>query len=431
VSPELLGVLGILVLIGLLFAGVWIGIAMGVIGFLGILYLQGATAAFATLATVPYRNVAFYPITCLPLFILMGVIVANTGVSTDLFKCAHKWVGNVRGGLAIATVLACAGFAAVTGSSIAGAITMGKVAYPEMKRYNYDDSLANSVIASGGTLGILIPPSIGFVIYGIVTEESIGRLFMAGIFPGILLTLLFVISVMVITRINPSAGPAGPGSTLQEKITSAKGIWPIALLFLLVLGGIYVGIFTPTEAAAVGAFGAIIITIAARRLSTRVLVSSLLEAGETTGMMILIIIGAFVFLRFLTVSGVASSFAAFVSGLSLSKYLILLVVVVFYIIVGIFLEIMSSMVLTVPIIYPVMMALGFDPIWFGVIMVILMEMGLITPPVGLNVFALAGVTKSPLNTIFKGVWPFVLAMLLCVLILTLFPQIALFIPNSM
>jgi tripartite ATP-independent transporter DctM subunit len=319
----------------------------------------------------------------------------------------------------------------VSGSSVAGAVTMGKVAYPEMKRHNYQESLATSCIASGGTLGILIPPSIGFILYGIVCEESIGRLFMAGILPGVLLTVLFTLVIFITTAIRPEAGPSGPKTSFGEKILSLKSVWPILLLFMLVLGGIYLGFFTPTEAAAVGAFGAIVITLINRRLNMVILKNSLLEATQTTGMMMLIVVGAFIFLRFITVSGVAAMMAETVSQLPVTKYLILTAVVIFYIIIGMFLEIMSSMVLTVPMLYPVMLALGFDSIWFGVVVVILMEMGLITPPIGLNVFALAGVTGSPLGTIFRGVGPFVLAMLLCVAILTIFPQIALFIPSTM
>jgi C4-dicarboxylate transporter DctM subunit len=430
-TPEIAGLIGIAVLIVLLFSRMWIGLAMAFIGFIGFVYGTDINKSLSLLGTVPYHTIAFYAITCVPLFILMGVVVSNTGVSRDLYDSAYKWIGQTKGGLSIATVAACAGFAAIAGDSIAGAVTMGKVAYPEMKRYKYDETLATSCIAAGGTLGILIPPSLGFIMYGILTEESIGKLFMAGIFPGLLLAALFVAVILFITTRHPKAGPPGPKTSFREKVLSLKNTWPILVLFLLVLGGIYLGFFTPTEAGAVGAFGAIIITFISRRLTIRILLNSLLEATKTTAMVMLLVVGAFILMRFLTISGLTSLLVETIGGLTLSKYIIFALIIVFYIIVGMFLEIMASMVVTIPFVYPMVMALGFDSVWFGVVLVLVMEMGLITPPVGLNVFALSGVTDVPIGTIFRGVWWFVAAMLLCVLIVTIFPQIALFIPNMM
>jgi tripartite ATP-independent transporter DctM subunit len=404
---------------------------MAFIGFLGFALIGGTEQAMAIMGSVPYSTVAFYPATSVPLFVLMGAIISGTGISGDLYNTAHKWFGGMRGGLAIATVIACALFAAITGTSVAGAVTMGKVALPEMKRFKYDMSMATGSIASGGTLGILIPPSLGFILYGMVTEESIGKLFMAGIIPGLLLTTIFILVVLGITLHNPAAGPPGPPSSFKEKLRSIKGTWQTAALFILVLGGIYLGIFTPTEAGAVGAMGAIIITLISRRLTRTTFVNSLLETGQLTAMIMLLVVGSFIFMRFLSLSQLPTTMTEFIGSLSLSRWIIYIFIVLFYMIVGMFLDIMSMMVLTVPFIYPVIVALGFDPIWFGVIAVIIMEMGLVTPPVGLNVFALAGVCDVPLPAIFRGVLPFVIAMLICVAILTIFPQIVMFLPNNM
>ncbi|MFH1646417.1 MAG: TRAP transporter large permease [Chloroflexota bacterium] len=430
-SPEVVGIVGLAVLVVLLFLRMWIGFAMAFVGFFGFAYLEGFEPAFGIVGTVPYTTVAFYPVTVVPLFILMGVIVANTGVSGDLYNAAYKWVGHLRGGLAMATILACAGFAAITGSSSAGAVTMGKVALPEMKRYQYDDGMATGCVASGGTLGILIPPSLGFILYGILTEQSVGRLFMAGILPGLLLTALFIITIVLITARRPQAGPPGPKTGFKEKVSSLKKTWPVLILFLLVLGGIYLGVFTPTEAGAVGAFGAILITLLTRRLTSRIFVDSLLDAGLTTAMVLMLLIGAFISMRFLAVTKLPFLLAETIGQLQLSPYALITAITIFYLIVGMFLDIFSGITLTLPIIYPTIIALGFDPIWFGVLMVLVMEMGLVTPPVGLNVFVLAGVTDVPLSTIFRGVLPFVVAMIICVIIITIFPEIALFIPSLM
>ena len=331
----------------------------------------------------------------------------------------------------MATILACAGFAAISGSSTAGAVTMGKVALPEMKKYQYDDSMSTAAVASGGTLGILIPPSLGFMMYGILTEQPISVLFMAGILPGILLTLLFVLVIMLITAIRPPAGPAGPRSSFREKMVSLKNVWPMVILFLLVIGGIYAGIFTATEAGAVGAFGAIVITFAMRRLNGKNFRDAVLETATTTAMVLFLMVGAFIFMKFLAVSKLPFMLANLITGFEVNRYITFAVIIIIYIILGMFLDIYSAITLTIPIIYPVIIALNFDPIWYGVIMVLVMEMGLITPPVGLNVFALGGVTDVPMGTIFKGVWWFVGSILLLVVILTVFPVVATFIPDMM
>jgi tripartite ATP-independent transporter DctM subunit len=300
-----------------------------------------------------------------------------------------------------------------------------------MRKYKYDDKLATGSLVCAGTMAFLIPPSVAFIIYGILTENSIARLFMAGFLPGILLTCLFIATIAIITVRRPAAGPAGPKTSWKEKIVSLKGTWAMVLLFLLVIGGIYGGIFTPTEAGAVGAFGAIVISFAMRRLNFRKFLDALLEAGQTTAFIMLLIIGAYILMKFLAVSRLTLALGSFITGLSVPPLGIFAAIVVLYLILGMFLDIVSAVILTIPITYPVMITLGFDPIWFGVMVVILIEIGLVSPPVGMDAFVLSGVTGIPLGTIFRGAVPFLIAMLICIIILTIFPQIALFLPSTM
>ena len=430
-SAELTGIIGLIVLVTLLVARMWIGLTMAMVGFLGLLLLRGIDSAFGVLGTVPFKYVAFYPMSAIPLFIFMAMVISNTGIATSLFNTAHKWIGQLRGGLAMASVIASGGLAAIMGDSVAEVVTMSQVAVPEMQKHRYDIKLAAGCVAAGGTLGILIPPSLGFILYGILTEESIGELFMAGIVPGILLTLLFIITIWIITAINPEAAPAGPRTSFKEKIISLKGTWHMLLLFVIIIGGIYGGIFTPTEAGGVGAFGAIMISLASGRLNLKILLDSLMEATKITAMIMLLVVGAFILMKFLAMSRLPFLLAETIGGLDLPRYVIFAGIIALYIFLGMFLDIFAAIVLTIPVIYPLVIKLGFDPIWFGVVMVLVMEMGLITPPVGLNVFALSGVTGVPLHTVFRGVWPFVLAMILCILLLILFPQLALFLPSLM
>jgi C4-dicarboxylate transporter DctM subunit len=428
-SPEISGVIGVGILMLLMFSRMNIGLCMAAIGFFGYAFITGFSGALAMMATTPYSTLSSYNLTALPLFVFMGSVVSTTGMGASLYNTAYAWLGHLKGGLAMATIGACALFAAICGSSTAEAVTIGKIALPEMKRFKYDDALATGSVAAGGTLGILIPPSMGFLMYGIITEQSVGLLFMAGILPGILLAFLFILVIAFMVWRNPALGPAGSNSTPKEKVFSLIATWPTVCLFIIVLGGLYFGFFTPTEGGAVGAFGAILITAANRKLTFKNLVSSVMDAGTTIGMMLILIIGAYIFMKFLTISNLPFALASFVGGLSLSPYIILLVVVIAYLLLGMFLDVMSAIILTTPLIYPVIIAIGFDPIWFGVIMVILMQMGLITPPVGMEVFVLSTTTNVPMSTIFRGVWPFVGAMLVCILLLTIFPQIALVIPN--
>jgi tripartite ATP-independent transporter DctM subunit len=431
-SPELIGILGIVLMFIFLALRMYIGMAMALIGFLGLCKIVGLDAGISILGITPLAEGSSYTLSVIPLFVLMGQFAFISGISTDIYKTVYAWMGGFRGGLAMATVLACAGFAAVCGSSLATGATMGMVAIPEMQKYRYDSRLSTGCVAAGGTLGILIPPSIGFVIYGILTEESIGKLFMAGFLPGILLAGLFIGAVYIQCRLDPEMGPPGPGTTWKQKIRSLGGTWGMLLLFIIVMGGIYLGVFTPTEAAGVGAFGAFLFALFKGKLNFKGLIQCLLDTGKTTAMIFLIIIGANIFSTFLGLARLPMGLADFIAGLALPKMLILAGIVLIYVLLGCVMDCYAIMILTVPIIFPVIEALEFDPIWFGVLMVIVLEVGLITPPVGLNVFVLkAAAPDVPLTTIFRGIWPFLIAALMAIVIITMFPQIALFIPSLM
>jgi C4-dicarboxylate transporter DctM subunit len=430
-SHEMIGLIGLLIMIALLFAGMWIGAAMALIGFLGYIAIMGIGPAFGMVSQIPFTTMASYILTTVPLFILMGSFIANTRVGKDLFDTAYAWVGQLRGGLAIATIFACAISGSILGVSGPAAITMGKVALPAMRRYNYDDTLATASICAAGTLAFLIPPSVAFIIYGLLTEQSIGLLFAAGIGPGILLAGLFALTIVILTGRRPKLGPAGPKTSFKEKIVSLRGVWHALILFIIVFGGIYGGVFTPTEAGGIGAFGAIIVTALTGQLTFKSFRDSLLDATKITGMVMLLIIGAYILMKFMAVSKLPFALGKFVTHLGLPNMAVFGCIVLLYLILGMFLDIFSAVIVTIPVIYPLILSLGFDPIWFGVIVVIVCEIGLITPPVGMDVFQVSGATGVPTYTIFRGVWPFVAASLICIMILAFFPQIALFLPSTM
>lgn len=430
-SPTTIGLIMIVVLLFLLFSRMWIGAAMAITGFMGYMWLEGWDQALGVIATVPYGSIADYTLTVLPLFILMGNIVSDTGICGDLYKMGHKWMGALPGGLAMGTIGACMLFAAICGSSMAAAVTMGTVAVPEMRKFGYKDKLSTGTVAAGGVLGVLIPPSLGFIFYAILTEESVGLLFMAGVIPGIALALIFMITIYFWVRKYPDLAPAGPKTTFKEKIVSLKYTWSIIALFVFVMGGIYKGVFTPNEAGALGSFGALVITFIGRRLNMKIIANTLLMAGQITAMIVILLTGAMILMRFLALSQLPFVVSDFVAGLEMNRYIIFALLVIFYTALGMFLDIMAAVLLTIPIVFPTVVALGFDPIWFGVIVVMIMEMGMITPPVGMNVFFLSGVSRVPLAVIFRGVVPFVIAMLVMIVILTIFPQIALFLPSMM
>ena len=431
-SPVTIGIIGILLLFLLLALRMQIGLSMALVGFLGFAALAALKPSFAILGMEPFKIGATYSLSVIPLFILMGQFANYSKMGFDIYQTVYRWVGFLPGGLSMATVGACAGFAAISGSSLAAAATMGMVALPEMKRFNYDDALATGCVAAGGTLGILIPPSTVMIIYGILTEQPIADLFMAGIIPGILLCGLFIFTIYIMSLKYPHLGPPGPKFSFSRRVKALKRTWSFLALFLLVIGGLYTGWFTPTEAAGVGAFGAFLIVIAKKRLTRHNLGAALGETTRTTAMVFLILIGAHIFGYFLTVSQIPDQLSLLAAQSGLNRYLILSGLILAYIIMGCFMEGLAMMVLTIPIVYPMILDLGFDPIWFGVIITLVMEMSLITPPVGINVFIISGIAKEiPMGVIFRGVLPFWFAMLACIILIVLFPQIALFLPRSM
>jgi tripartite ATP-independent transporter DctM subunit len=405
---------------------------MFIVGFFGIWALNGLNAATSLLASEAFTLGSSPELVVIPLFILMGNVASITGMSRQLYDAAYAVIGSVRGGLASATVIGCGGFAALSGSSVASALTMGKVALGEMERYKYDPRLSTGVVAAGGTLGILIPPSTGFVIYAILTEQSIGRLFLAGVFPGLLLVSLFVLAVTVLCYIRPEYGPAGPKTGLREKLRAVSRAGPIVAVIVLTIGGIYGGLFSPVEAAAVGASAVILIGFVTRALPIVALWKAAKDSVVTTATVMLILIAAHLINPFLALSHIPTAVGGFMDGLDLSATGVLLLILLIYIILGCFLEGFAMLVLTLPIFFPIIVAEGIDPIWFGVLVVLALEMGLISPPVGLNVFIVKSIApKVSLGEIFSGVALFWLMMLVALIILVMFPQIALFLPTTM
>ncbi len=426
------GIVGIGFMLLLMAMRMPIAIAMALPGFLGTIYIMGITPALTGLGTIPFAHSHSYTLTTIPMFVLMGHLVFIAGISGDIFQSFQKWLGQLLGGVAMATIGACAIFAAACGSSLASAATMCSVALPDMEKLKYDRKLVMGTIAAGGTLGILIPPSTSFIIYGILTETSIGKLFIAGILPGILLSLLFMLTIYVRARITPGLAPPIEGVSLKEKIISLKGLWSVLCLFILVIGGLYAGIFTPTEAAGVGAFGAFLITTLRKRLTWKGLLESLASTLRTTCMIFAIIIGAMIFNYFLAVTGVPMAIADFVTGLPFPALGVLAVILVVYMILGMFMDALAMVIITIPIFLPAIKGMGFDLIWYGVILTITVEMALITPPVGMNVYVLSGVAPHvPLEEIFRGVLIFVIPLVLILIILMFFPDIALFLPSMM
>jgi C4-dicarboxylate transporter DctM subunit len=431
-DPIIIGIAGILLMLVLLLLRMNIGFAMGIVGFVGFVLLTSFSAGVSMMGMVTYKSGSSYTLTVVPLFILMGLFSNSSRMGYDLYQTIYRWIGFLPGGLAMATVVACAGFAAISGSSLATAAIMGMVALPEMKRFNYDNALATGCVAAGGTLGILIPPSTIMIIYGILTEQPIGVLFIAGILPGILLTLLFLATIYLLTKRNPLLGPAGPRYSWKERFLALKDTGSIIFLFALVIGGLYTGWFSPTEAAGVGAFGALAIVVVKGRLTRSNLISSLREAALTTAMIFTILIGANILGYFMTVSQIPESLSRWIVSLGLNRYVVMSIICIIYIILGCLMEGMAIMVLTLPVVFPLVLQMGFDPIWFGVMVTLFIEMGLITPPVGVNVFVISGIAKDiPMYTIFRGIVPFFFAMVICMIILIIFPQIALFLPHTM
>jgi C4-dicarboxylate transporter DctM subunit len=431
-SPIIVGVIGFIVLFSLLAFGLPIGVGMALVGFGGLWYLISQSAAILKMGIIPFEVIANWSLATLPLFLFMAHIVFASGLSRDLYDVAAKWLGHQRGGIAMATVGGCAGFAAVSSSSLATAVTMGLVALPEMKRYKYDPALSTGCIAAGGTMGQLIPPSAGLITYGIITETSIGRLFAGGMVPGILEAIFYIITIYILCRWKPSLGPRGPSYSLKEKFMSFASCGEIIGLILLVLGGIVLGWFSPTEAGAIGAFGAIVFSLFRRRLNWEKFKNALVETMKTTGMLYGILIGAFVFKYFMAVTTIPSVLADFVGGLPLPPLAIMALIMLVYVFLGCVMDALTMILLTIPIFFPLVISLGFHPIWFGIIIVRMTEIGLITPPIGMNVYAISGIAPDvPITTIFKGVIPFLIADFFHVMLLLFVPIVVLWLPSIM
>jgi C4-dicarboxylate transporter, DctM subunit len=424
---------GFIVLFALMLLRVPVGIAMGLVGVAGFGFLTGDYwPALKLLAQSPMRTATSAEFAVIPLFLLMGAFASASGMSRELFRAANSFLGHLRGGLGIATIAACGAFAAICGSSVATAATFSKVAYPEMRNHGYPQSFATGVIAAGGSLGIMIPPSTVLAVYGLITEQDIGKLFIAGIVPGLVAVSMYIITVNIISMVRPNFLPSGERTGWSERISSLRDIWAVVLLFFFVIGGIYAGVFTATEAAGCGAGGAFIIAVLRRRLSRADFWRSCVETVRTTAAVFTILIGALIFGYFLTITQTPQNVTMFLTGLGLGPYEVLVLIMLMYLVLGCIMDAMAMIILTVPIVFPVIKALGFDPIWFGVIIVMTVELGLIHPPVGMNVFVIKSVVKDvKLSTIFYGVLPFVVTDILRLAVLIAFPILALWLPSHM
>ncbi|MGE0563202.1 MAG: TRAP transporter large permease [Pseudolabrys sp.] len=431
-SNVAIGLIGLAGLFVLFVLRVPVGLSMLITGVAGTVAIHGWKPAMSSLTSETFAIANYSQLVVLPMFVLMGNLAGASGMGRDLYAAAYTWIGQIRGGLASATIVASACFAAMSGSSAASAVTMGRVALPEMRRFKYDDSLATGTVAAGGTLGFLIPPSAGFVIYAVLTDQSIGRLFLAGVVPGILLSLLFVIAITIMTYIYPHIGPAGPKTTWAEKLNATRRSFAIVAVVGLVIGGMYLGVFTPVEASGIGAFLTVVIAALRRQLSWPIAQTVVLQTVRTCATIFLILIGAYVFIPFMALSQVPSLIVGYLISLDLGPTGLLLLIIGIYIVLGCFMEGFSMMVLTLPIVLPLLAHLQIDLIWFGVVAIIVIEMGLISPPIGLNVFIVKGIAPDvAMNTIFRGIWPFWLSMAICIAILMAFPELALFLPRTM
>ena len=429
-SDITIGIIGIAVLLILFFLRVPVAFSMAIVGFTGFAYISNPQAGLSILARDIFEQFSSYSLSCIPMFILMGCFAFQTGISKRLYDTTYAWVGHVRGGLIMATVMACAGFGAICGSSAATAATMGKIAIPEMKRYHYDDTLATGSVASAGTLGVMIPPSTVFLIYGILTEQSIGKLFIAGVLPGILLAILMMITVAILCWRNPAIAPAGDRTPWKGRLRSLTGVIETLILFFFVIGGLFLGWFSPTQAGAIGSGGVLLIGLVRRQISRRGFFEAVKDALQTSCMVVFCITGATVFGHFMAVSRITFDLADWVAALPYSPTTIMAVIIFFYFLGGTFMDSMGLIVLTIPIFFPVVMRLNFDPIWFGVMVVLIAEMGVISPPEGVNVFVIKSIAPEvPLQSIFKGVLPFLAAMIVCAVLIMIFPIIATLLPS--
>ena len=415
----------------LLLAGVPIAFAMIMVGVAGIVSVIGLDPALSLLGQIPVSQTASYELSVVPMFILMGNFVARSGIANDLYDACNAMVGHRRGGLAMATIVACGGFAAVCGSAIATAATFSRIAHPSMRRYGYDEGLAAAAICAGGTLGILIPPSVIMVIYGVMTGTDVAKLFIAGLVPGVLAIALYMLTVQVIVWRKPAAGPRGERVPASQALSALGRVWPVLVLFALVIGGLYFGAFTATEGGAVGAAGAFFFALWRGRLSWRVILDCAIETARTTGSLFAILIGALLFSQFMNFAGLPSALKDAVTAFGVEPLLVIFMILLLYIVLGTFFEELSMILLTVPIFHPLVVHLGFDPIWFGVVIVMVVELGMISPPVGMNLFVVQSMLKTPITTLWRWIAPFVAADIVRLAVVVLVPQIVLFLPRLM
>jgi len=431
-SPPLVGTLGFVFVLGLMGIGLPIGFAFLFVGFAGTAYLVGIDAGLSALARIPFTWSSEYVFTCIPLFILMGFVFSRSGIAKELYHVAYTWVGRLPGGLALATIIGCGGFAAVSGSSTASAATMGTICYPEMRRYHYDETLASGAISAGGTLGIMIPPSLGFILFGILTEESIGKLFIAGIIPGILEVIGYCLVILLWVKWKPSVAPLAPANiSWRNRFVALILVWPILAIFLLILGGLYLGIFTPIEAGGIGAGGTIVIAVIKKRLTLHGFLMALLDTSRVTVMIFLLVMGAMVFNVFMALSNLPQALGQLLNSIG-SPSLQLILILFLYFPLGMFMEVTAMFVLTLPLYLPTLLANNVNLIWYGVLTVRCSEIALITPPVGMNVYVVQGVIKDiPVERIFQGIIPFLILDVLLLMVLYLFPQLSLFLPGMM
>ncbi|PAE30376.1 TRAP transporter large permease [Oceanobacillus profundus] len=432
-SPEIIGFLGIIAILILFFLKIPVAISLIIVSLLGTTLIRGWDVAFAQLGRTPFDTSSNYSLSVIPLFILMGMILSYTGIGKDLYRMVDSWIGHLHGGLAMATIGTAAIFSSISGSLNATTATVAKIALPEMKKYKYKPGLSTSSVAAGGTLGILIPPSVILILYGILTREPIGALLISGIIPGILQIVIFIITIYVLVRKDPSIAPPREGKASNaERLHTLKNIWPFMGLFLVSIGGIYLGVFTPTEAAGVGAFGALLFALISRKLTWESLKGSLNESVRLTAFIFFILIGANLFGQFLAISRIPVMLTTYVGNLDLNPYIILIGILVVLLLLGCFIESLALIVITLPILYPIITELGFNGIWFGVIMIMVINIGALTPPLGISVYVIKGVARNiPLQTIFRGVVPMIIAMIVCVAILVVFPQIVTILPDLM
>lgn len=431
-SPTLIGIIGVFVFLLLIALKMPIAYAMALVGFVGFSYLVSPDAAFSMVSTDIFSTFSSYSLSVIPMFVWMGFLAYYAGIGTKLYTFAYKLVGHLPGGLAIATQAACAIFGAICGSNTATAATMGAITLPEMRKYGYNDSLSTASVAAGGALGVLIPPSVIFIVYGVATEQSIGKLFIAGIIPGLLLMVAYMLTIYILVKRKPSLAPAGERATWKESWEALlEGILEVAIIFAISLGGLFAGWFTPTEAGAVGAGSILLVTVIRKQLTWEGFKKSLLDTTRTTAMIMLMVAGAMIFGRFIAVSRLPFELANWAAHLELPSFVVMGIILSIFALLGCFIDALALILLTIPIFYPVAVTtLGYDPIWFGVIVVMVVAMGVITPPVGMNVYIIKGVAKDvPLEKIFKGVWPFVIALIICIILLIAFPGLVTFLPN--